>query len=56
MKYSLTQVADLRKCTRQNIYLLIKSKKLKAEMVGNTYVISEQACVKMWGEKWKVQE
>lgn len=56
MKYSVTEVAAFRLCSRQYILQLIHNKKLKAEKVGNTYIINENECIKQWGEKWKVQE
>ena len=54
MKYSVTEVAAFRLCSRQYILQLIHNKKLKAEKVGNTYIINENECIKLWGEVWKL--
>lgn len=54
MHYSLTQVADYRKCSRQYIHELIVKGRLKAEKVGNQYIINEKECIKLWGDYWKI--
>jgi len=39
---SVTEAAELKKCTRQYIWFLIKTKKLQAVKVGNSYIIKEE--------------
>ena len=51
--YSVTEVANYRKCSRQYILELIQKNKLKATKVGNTYIIDEKECVAKWGNEWK---
>lgn len=56
MQFSVTEVATFRRCTRQYILQLIQNQKLKAEKVGNTYVINEKECIKLWGDYWKIEK
>ena len=42
---SVTEVAKQMGCTRSWVWFLIQAKKLKAEKVGNTYVIEDQAVI-----------
>lgn len=56
MQYSVTEIATFRRCTRQYILQLIQSQKLKAEKIGNTYIINEKECIKLWGDYWKINK
>ena len=51
--YSISEIAKRLDVSRQYVWFLIKTRKLKAQKVGNVYVVEEKELEQFLEQRWR---